>query len=321
MFLKLYSNLLSKLGSDRYTRAKLERFASTAPNRYKVYTIPKRTSGRRLIAHPAKELKIIQRALTEILQPHLKLHPSSFAYRTGKSIKDNAKVHIKNKYLLKLDFNDFFNSIIPDIFLNEVEFHLIKLSLAEKKLLINLLFWNRTKIEDAQLVLSVGAPSSPLISNFVMSRFDAQVYNYTKSISIKYTRYADDLTFSTNVKDALFEIPKLIKDMLGSIYNHKITINESKTIFTSKAHNRHITGITITNESKLSIGRERKRLISVMVHKYSINELMQSDFNYLQGLLSFAFNIEPEFIIRLSNKYGTGIVTDIIKGKLHEKNV
>ncbi|WP_273837824.1 retron St85 family RNA-directed DNA polymerase [Providencia rettgeri] len=315
MFLKLYSKLENELDAKR---SKIERFASSAPKRYKVYTIPKRTSGRRLIAHPSKELKIIQRALVKLLQNELKVHKASYAYRKGKSIKDNALIHSKRKFLLKLDFNDFFNSITPELFLNEIKNNSVVLSPAEQNLLVNLLFWNKTKTFDGQLVLSVGAPSSPLISNFVMLRFDDLVYKHAKKSSIRYTRYADDLTFSTNTKNVLFEIPSFIKKTLYDIYSHRITINDSKTIFSSKAHNRHVTGVTITNESKLSIGRERKRLISVMIHKHTLHQLNESDFNYLHGLLSFAFHIEPEFISRLYKKYGEDLITNIMKGKNNE---
>ncbi len=112
MHQKLYSKLGDKLGC---TRATISSFSKNAPNKYKVYTIPKRTSGYRVIAHPSKMLKKYQRALTSILSDILKVHPASYAYRTGFSIKDNAYKHRRNRYLLKMDFSDFFNSIEPEL--------------------------------------------------------------------------------------------------------------------------------------------------------------------------------------------------------------
>ena len=81
-------------------------FLRNAPKKYKVYTIPKRTSGHRVIAQPSKELKIYQRKYLELQQ--LPVHDSAMAYREGISIKDNAIAHKQNRYLLKLDLESFF---------------------------------------------------------------------------------------------------------------------------------------------------------------------------------------------------------------------
>ncbi|ATC87718.1 retron St85 family RNA-directed DNA polymerase [Pseudoalteromonas arctica] len=311
---KLFSKLIDILPLVSASRSKIERFSLTAPNRYKVYSIPKRTSGRRIIAHPSKELKIYQRALLSSLEYLLDSHDSAYAYKKDRNIKANAKRHVRKKYLLKMDFNDFFNSITPDMLFTQFVKEEVIFSEAEKRLLKNLLFWNKTKSFDGKMVLSVGAPSSPSVSNFIMKEFDEFVYRYSKEKSIIYTRYADDLTFSTNKKDTLFDMPNFIKKVLGEVFEHKLTINESKTIYTSMAHNRHVTGVTLTNKSTLSIGREKKRLISLLVHKYKINEIDESDFNYLHGLLSFSHHIEPSFTKRLSKKYGSDILKNIIKG-------
>ncbi|MCT7085107.1 RNA-directed DNA polymerase, partial [Salmonella enterica subsp. enterica serovar Oranienburg] len=91
-----------------------------------------------------------------------------------------------------------------------------------------------------------------------------------------YTRYADDLTFSTNNKDVLFDIPDMLENVLPKYSLGRIRINHEKTVFSSKGHNRHVTGITLTNDNKLSIGRERKRKISAMIHHF-INGKLSTD--------------------------------------------
>lgn len=306
MRIKLFSNLQKQLN---FSRKKIETFSVSAPYRYKVYTIPKRNSGRRVIAHPSRELKVYQRAILVVLDKHLVSHQASYAYKLNTSIKDNAFQHMSNSYFLKLDFSNFFNSIVPDMFFTALNLCDIQLSDAELRLLSNLLFWNKTKSSDEKLVLSVGAPSSPAISNFVMNAFDNMVFDYCKQNSIVYTRYADDLTFSTNIKDILFDIPRFIKMLLGSLFGHRIMLNERKTVFSSKAHNRHVTGITITNDNSLSIGRARKRMISAMIHKYSLEQLDENESDQLRGLLAFAVYIEPDFLGRLENKYGKDLLT------------
>lgn len=301
MRIKLFLNLQKQLN---FSRKKIEKFAAAAPYKYKVYTIPKRNSGRRVIAHPSRELKLYQRAVLAVLDEYLIVHDASYAYKLKTSIKDNAFQHISNQYFLKLDFSDFFNSIVPDMLFTALELKGIQLSEAEIRLLSNLLFWNKTKSLDYKLVLSVGAPSSPAISNFIMNDFDHFVFDHCKQKSIVYTRYADDLTFSTNHKEILFDIPRVVKGVLGTIFNHRIMLNERKTVFSSKAHNRHVTGVTITNSNTLSIGRSRKRMISSMVHKYTLDKLNETQFDQLKGLLAFAVFIEPDFLHRLEIKYG-----------------
>ncbi|MCQ4912852.1 reverse transcriptase domain-containing protein, partial [Phocaeicola vulgatus] len=68
------------------------------------------------------------------------------------------------------------------------------------------------------LVLSVGAPSSPEISNFCLYNFDKILFEICESQNIKYTRYADDLTFSTNTKDTLFTLIPIIRRLLKECF-------------------------------------------------------------------------------------------------------
>lgn len=310
MKLNLYAKLTKELNKSRNG---IEGFISNAPMKYKVYTIPKRTSGQRVIAHPSKKLKVLQRALVAILQAYFDIHPKAMAYKKGTGIKQNADLHKKNDYILKLDFNDFFNSITPEIFINYCIQKDIQLSNAEKRLLINTFFWNKTKKIDGKLVLSVGAPSSPFLSNVIMYNFDEFIENYCEQKNISYSRYADDITFSTSDKNVLFHIPKLVKTQLRLMFSNQITINEFKTVFSSKAHNRHVTGVTINNNGELSIGRERKRLISSLIHKFKLGTLDIQLTRYLQGLLSFASDIEPNFKSRMALKYSPELIESIVK--------
>lgn len=116
-----------------------------------------------------------------------------------------------------------------------------------------------------------------------MYYFDEEMRLICDDRRIKYTRYADDLTFSSNVKNVLFEIPNIVACVLEKETQGLIKINKNKTVFSSKAHNRHITGVTLTNDGKLSIGRDRKRLFSSMIHKFLYESLDPDDILKLQG--------------------------------------
>jgi RNA-directed DNA polymerase len=311
MQMQLAEYLCSKL---LISENELDSFLSSAPNKYKVYSIPKRSSGTRIIAHPAQKLKAYQRQLVQHLETILPVHPTAFAYRRGVGIKDNARYHSNGRYLLKMDFQNFFHSITPGLLLKILKNNDIAFTKNDERVLCRLLFWRPSKTSGGKLVLSIGAPSSPLISNFIMFLFDEEVNATCKKRGIKYTRYADDLTFSTNVKHSLFEIPALVKLQLKESLDSHTSINEAKTVFSSKAHNRHITGVTLTNDGKISIGRSRKRYISSMIHKFDLGLLPKEDISYLQGLLAFASDIEPDFICRMAKKYTQETINVLLRG-------
>ncbi|CNH75640.1 Retron-type reverse transcriptase [Yersinia aldovae] len=298
--MSIYNQLCEKMKVDPVD---LDFFSHNAPKKYKVYSIPKRTVGHRLIAQPTSELKEYQRALVSILEKSLPIHESAYAYRKNIGIKQNALKHVANSYLLKMDFQNFFNKIKPEIFFSKLLKANIEISDDDRKILKNLLFWKPGLRRSVTLVLSVGAPSSPLITNFVMYYFDEHMTNWCKKNKISYTRYADDITFSTNTKSILFSVPSIVRTILKQEIPG-MSINESKTIFSSKAHNRHVTGVTLTTDNKISLGRKKKKEISALLHRFTLKILPPEDISFLIGLLSHAKNIEPVFLSRMKSKYG-----------------
>src|SRR5260221_6222266 len=83
----------------------------TASHEYKTYGIPKRSGGTRIIHHPSRRLKALQRWLLLRAFDHLPVHAAAMAYRKGVSILANARIHAPSRYLLRMDFQDFFPSI------------------------------------------------------------------------------------------------------------------------------------------------------------------------------------------------------------------
>lgn len=281
----------------------IQKYAKTCPVRYKVYSIPKRNGkGMRVIAQPSAPVKALQRELVSILEDYMPIHESAMAYRDEISIFDNANKHKNNDYLLKMDFKDFFPSIDPGTVLGLI---MSTCPVAEKSDIIYLLsiLCRRQKGSDKFLV-SIGAPSSPFISNIYMYAFDNILNERLVEKGIVYTRYADDLTFSTKNRGALFEVPELVKKTLADSGYKTIRINNEKTVFSSKKHNRHVTGLVLTNDGGISLGRSKKREIRTLIFKYLHGELSKPEVDSLKGLVSHARYIEPEFWQRLKNKYG-----------------
>lgn len=313
-FMEARMRVTEKLALElKKSEAEVILFLRNAPRKYKVYTIPKRTSGHRVIAQPSKELKLYQRKYLELQE--LPVHDSAMAYREGLSIKDNANAHRNNRYLLKMDLENFFNSITNHLFWSVWASIIGMPPEVDKAALDNLLFWCPSKTTGGRLILSIGAPSSPLVSNFFMYKFDCAMQELCAERNITYTRYADDLTFSTNHKDILFELPLLVENQLTALFGNSIRINRKKTKFSSKAHNRHVTGITITNDKKLSLGRGRKRYIKHLVHQVMLGNLDREYSLHLRGLIAFAKHVEPLFVRSLVKKYSDELIAKIVEGQ------
>jgi len=302
--------ICSELG---YSKKELSNFLRNSPRKYRVYTIPKRTLGFRTIAHPSKELKLIQRECDKILKEILPIHECAFAYKKGSSIKKNALQHVNQPYLLKMDFSKYFNSITPNLFWKKVENLDIVIDERERNLINKIIFWQPNAYDKEKLMLSIGAPTSPLISNFVAYDFDLNLNAWCLLQGIVYTRYADDLTFSTNKKNILTNLPRIVKAFL-KIHLDGVTVNEIKTKFSSMKHNRHVTGITLTDENGISLGRKNKRVLFHLVHKYSLGLLEKEKISNLQGLIFYFEHIQPGFINRLEKKYSTVTIQNLLKG-------
>lgn len=292
----------------------IEAFILTAPHRYKTYEVTKRNgSGKREIAQPSKELKYVQKLILgkyDLMQD-LPIHKAAMAYRKNIGIQDNAFMHKDNQYVLKMDFSNFFPSIAPSDLISHIEKHKkIQLDDKETKNLGRLFFYAKEKNED--LVLSIGAPSSPYISNTLMYDFDVLVQEICDKNKVVYSRYADDLTFSTNTKDVLFKFPELVEGMVGEIMYPGLLINNKKTVFLSKGTNRNVTGLVISNEGNVTIGRDKKRIIKSMVYKYSQGQLEpENEIPYLKGYLNYINGVEPSFLLLLETKYGVDLVNAI----------
>ena len=281
-----------------------------APYTYKTYDIDKKNGGKRTISQPAKETKYLQTWLIENVFGDLPIHKNATAYKKGASIKKNAQVHAGNPYLVKYDFRSFFTSIkATDIFrhLNTNIGHIY--SSEEMKLMTRVVCKQTSKLGAC---LSIGAPSSPVLSNSIMYPFDILISEWCSENGFLYTRYADDLAFSTKEKDKSKELNTILAKTIRELSYPKLRLNRKKTLHLSRKTRRSITGITITNEGKLSLGRDRKRNIRAMIHRYMLKELGEKQLYHLQGLLGFAKDIEPLFLERMKNKYGKETIAKLL---------
>ncbi|PZM13034.1 retron St85 family RNA-directed DNA polymerase [Rhizobium tubonense] len=289
----------------------LNRLIYNAPARYKEFPIKKRSGEDRIIAQPSRELKIVQRYIAGLVLNRLPIHSAATAYKEGANIFANVQSHSANRIILKLDFTDFFHSIKPTDWRNYAKVHIPSLSKEDVELSAKVLFWGMKS--NRPICLSIGAPTSPVMSNLIMYDLDEQFFQITNDIGVTYTRYADDITLSGSNKESVIEAEKAIRVAVRKCKSPKLLFNESKRGIYSTGQRRHITGLNITPSGKISLGRERKRMISSLIHKYSLMLLDANDVGKLKGYLAFSLACEPEFLGRMRIKYGSTLIEEIQK--------
>jgi RNA-directed DNA polymerase len=277
----------------------ISKLATTASHRYKHFTVKKAGGGERDIYHPAKDLKGVQRWLQAAVVSSFPVHNAAAAYRRRMNIADHATRHLKSRYLLRVDLADFFESITAKDIASYLADHLASLPPG----------WNASDTElFTQLVcryerLTIGAITSPGLSNAILLPLDQTLAKACKDLNAIYTRYADDMFFSTMVADVLGDVPAVVEKTLKSIpYPVALKINKSKTRHSSLKRRRRVTGLILSTQGHVSLGRQFKRGVRTQV--YEMDGLGVPERRRLAGLLAFVKDVEPEFFNRLALKYG-----------------
>lgn len=296
------SNFIAALADGTgLTRPIVASLIRSASHRYKSFEIPKHDGGRREIHQPSREIKLLQRWCVREIISRFPVHLAAMAYRPSLGIRATAQAHARARFLLHLDFQNFFPSITQEDLLALTLEHASRLRPHIQSLEDAAAF---TKLVCRNGRLTIGAPSSPPLSNAVMCEFDTHLWAACQSHLIVYTRYADDLYFSSNTPAALAVVEGLVADTLRGVRCPRLELNRDKTTWSSKKRSRCVLGLVLSTEDKVSLGRERKRQIRVRVHLASLGRLNPDDIESLNGMIAFARSIEPDFIKSLQGRYG-----------------
>ncbi|MBK9479665.1 MAG: RNA-directed DNA polymerase [Bacteroidetes bacterium] len=235
---------------------------------YKHYQTKKKKGGSRLINAPTGELKKIQKRLNNYLQAYyLCLKPKEVhgfvllapLIQQRSNIVANAEVHVGKKFVLNLDLKDFF----PSITAKRVKAFFMSPLFNYNEQIANAL----TLLCTFQGKLPIGAPTSPVISNFICLKLDADLQNFCAANELNYSRYADDLSFSSNSSIS----NDTILDLINLITKNDFTVNYKKLRLKSSNKRQTVTGITV-NE-KVNVNRVLLKKIRAMLHDLTSNGL------------------------------------------------
>ena len=248
-------------------------FILTESERYKKKIIQKKSGKVRNVAAPIRGLKFIQRNLADILTGSLEQKSCVHGFVPDRSIVTNAKVHLRRNLVINLDLKDFFPSINFGRVYGLFKSHPFN-------------FNDQVAVTLAQICcfegsLPQGSPCSPVISNLICRSLDNEMMRLAKTLKMSYSRYADDITFSTNLK----EIPQDIGNIVDGEYipSEKLTsiierngfcLNKNKTRCRSRYQRQEVTGI-VTNK-KLNIPRNYVRRIRAMLHAWEAYGLQKA---------------------------------------------
>lgn len=250
-------------------------YLSPPAAKYTTFAIPKRSGGTRTISAPTKTLKFAQRNLATLLQDceaeineqHKFKDELAHGFKRGKSIVSNARMHRHRRYVFNVDLQDFFGTInfgrVRGYFVANRDFQL------HPKVATVL-----AQIACHNNALPQGSPCSPVVANLIGHLLDVRLAELARDAGCRYTRYADDITFSTNEKvfpgsiallppgsDQWAAGPALTSTVLRSGF----VLNAAKTRMQYRAARQEVTGLVVN--SKVNVRSEYRHSVRAMVDR------------------------------------------------------
>lgn len=268
-------------------------YSKEPENLYQTFEIPKKNGEMRSICAPLEPLKHVQRLLAKRLvavqeKYYLKSNDIVQGFTRNRSIITNCNRHRNKRLVLNMDLEGFFDSF---------HFGRVKGYFQKNK---NFMLPEEVAICLANLAcykgkLPQGAPSSPVITNLICAILDRRISFLAKKYRLTYTRYADDLTFSTNMKSFLEDKDDFISEITTVIEKSGFKINHSKTRLTYHRSRQEVTGLVVNQ--KIGVKREYYKETRAMLDHlykrspvlYNGNEITQQQ---IEGRLAFINQID-----------------------------
>jgi len=271
-----------------------------AVGKYKIFKIPKRDGTFRTISAPITSLKMAQRWLLENILYKNRMSEYSYGFSRGKKgspLVACAEKHKNNLFVMKIDIKNFYPCIKREQVFHQ--FENMGYNTYAANLLTNLCYHNEG--------LPQGAVTSAYLANLICYKMDVRISSYCNKRDITYTRYADDLVFSSDNRDSLRKIYGMIKKI---IEDEGFEVNNEKTHFMTPKNHKEILGITI-NDSYIKAPREMKKNVRSMIH----SSIITGDYtqnSVIRGYISYIDSIEKGYISKVKkyiNKYYADPIT------------
>lgn len=292
-----------------------ERGATTVDH-YTRFEIPKRSGGSRLISSPKPKMRKAQTWINENILSNLEPSKYSFAFRPNISIVDNAKEHLNKAILLKFDLKDFF----PSITFSRVRGYFQYLGYNPGISTVLALLCTdapraRVTVKGISSIVALGerslpqgACTSPALANLIASRLDNRLSGFAAYLDKgwTYTRYADDLTFSTADEEA--DLAPLMGAVKRIAVDERFEINQKKTKVMRSPRRQSVTGLIVSSEVR--IPKKVIKQIRALFHNIetkgeeAVSESMgKNAMNVAHGFWSYMHMVEPELAAAYLKKH------------------
>lgn len=270
----------SEFLSTRLTYFKL---AVNRKRSYRKFKIRKKSGGFRTILAPKKELKQIQTVLNFILSTIYEPSKDVMGFVNGRSVQDNAACHLNKNYVLNLDLQDFFPSISGRMV--EQSLTRLKVDPFVARVIAEVCTIPEEKPASNRSYLPQGAPTSPILSNIYCTTLDKRLAGLAKRYHVTYTRYADDMTFSSN-HNVYHPEGKFMQELKQIIADNNLLINPNKTRLLKHGTRQEVTGLTVGE--KVNVSRKYIKNLRALIHQMSYAPTINPhQLNVVHGKLNY----------------------------------
>ena len=275
---------------------------------YHSFTIPKKSGGVRVISAPKSKLKHLQYWVLNNILSVLPVGEYAHGFIEGKSICSNALPHVGKDIVINVDLQNFF----PTITYKRIKGLFVRLGYSEQLATVFSLICTETPydkvemdgveyyVQKSERVLPQGSPASPAISNLIAYRLDKKVQGLAAKYNFTYTRYADDLTFSSSA-DGEKNIARLLFFLEKIVRSEGFVLHPDKTSIMRKGRQQRVTGIVV-NE-KMNIPRADLHRFRALLHNIENNGWGNRQWRgsanahlpmSVKGYISFVKMVNPE---------------------------
>lgn len=254
--------------------------------RYKEFTIPKKSGGTRRICAPRIALLELQRDILRLLEGDYRprAHVHGFVGGHQRSIVSNARQHVGKRWVLNIDLEDYFETIHFGRIRGRLMAPPYDYPEEVAQFIAHIACFQTEKEVDGSIrtthVLMPGAALSPILANIVSDKLDAELARFCRQLGCTYTRYADDITISSNRRTFPAPIGRfanadshdefILSDTFQQmIEDNGFRINHAKTRLLGVAFQQEVTGLVV-NE-KVNVKRKFVRDVRAMLHDWEFN--------------------------------------------------
>lgn len=296
--------------------------------RYKHFEIPKKSGGKRQITAPCRTLKSLLTYVNMIFQAMYEPMPCVMGFTQGRSVADNATQHVGKHYVFNIDLKDFFPSVAQarvwkKLQLPPFNFKDDEKSGVKRRILADIIagmccmkvdentdptLYQDIKDrkgnigKDVLYVLPQGAPTSPVLTNIICERLDWKLTKLANHFGVTYTRYADDITFSS-MHNVYQKEGDFVRQLHEIIEGQNFVINPAKTHLSRVNQRQEVTGLTVN--MKPNVTRKYVQDVRHILHTWTT-----------KGYQAAYAEFYPRYKMERPQKKGEPVLENVISGKL-----